>query len=146
MIMVNDMKRKVAKVTKRRLTVLGTLSIVAIIYFCFTLCYHAYSIYDLRKNKQDLENKYSILKEEAEDLQLEINKLNDPDYLARFAREKYSYSKEGEYIIKLNQIKSDIQEVEDNTTNNYLVIGLCGSIFLIFIYIFFRAKKKDNNV
>ena len=146
MIMVNDMKRRVAKVTKIRLSILGTLSVIAIICFCFTLFYHIYSIYDLRKNKQELENKYSILKEEAEDLQLEINKLNDPDYLARFAREKYSYSKEGEYIIKLNQIKSDIQEVEDNTTNNYLVIGLCGSIFLIFIYIFFRAKKKDNNV
>ena len=31
----------------------------------------------------------------------DIKKLNDPDYVARYAREKYLYSKNGELIIRI---------------------------------------------
>lgn len=137
------MNKRVKKTTKMRLSVLGTLSIAAIVYFGFTLFYHMYTIYDLNKQKNELENKYVELQKEADDLQNEINKLNNPEYLARYAREKYSYSKDGEYIIKLNSIKSDLNEVQDEANTNYIVIGLSGIIFLIFIYIMFRARKKE---
>ena len=137
------MNKRVKKTTKMRLSVLGTLSIAAIVYFGFTLFYHMYTIYDLNKQKNELENKYVELQKEADDLQNEINKLNNPEYLARYAREKYSYSKDGEYIIKLNNIKSDLNEVQDEANTNYIVIGLSGIIFLIFIYIMFRARKKE---
>ena len=32
---------------------------------------------------------------------MDADKLQDPDYIARYAREKYFYSKDGEYIIKI---------------------------------------------
>ena len=136
------MKKRVAKRTKRRLSVFGTLSLVIILYFSVTLIYNIYNIYDLKKQKYELEVKYEKLKEEADNLEVEISKLNNPDYLARYAREKYSYSKEGEYIIKINDTKNDIDRVEDSINVNYLIIGFSGIIFIIFIYIIVKAKNK----
>ena len=48
-----------------------------------------------------MEAKLVSLKEEEDELQLEADKLQDPDYIARYAREKYLYSKEGEFVIKI---------------------------------------------
>lgn len=141
---MNGMKRRVRKVTKRRLTVFGTLSLIAIIYFSVTLVFHLYSIYDLNKEKKELEVKYDKLVKEADDLQIEINKLNDPDYLARYAREKYSYSKEGEYIIKIKDVNDDISDVDEDINMNYLIVGLSGVIFLIFIYIIIKGRSKKD--
>lgn len=136
------MNRKVKKVTKRRLMIFGTLSILSIIYFGYTLSSYIYTIYDLNKQKNNLQEHYVELKHEAEDLQIEINKLNDPEYLARYAREKYSYSKEGEYIIKLNDTKTDIDAVSDDINNNYIMIALSLVIILVFIYMLVKAIKK----
>ncbi len=41
------------------------------------------------------------LKEEEKNLKDSIIKLKDPDYAARYAREKYLYSKDGEKVIKI---------------------------------------------
>lgn len=136
------MNRKVAKVTKRRLTVFGTISLVAIVYFCFTLGYHLYTIYNLRVQKNELEETYSKLQNEADDLQIEIDKLNDPDYLARYAREKFSYSKDGEYIIKINETEKELDNIDDTLNINYVVVGLSGVLVFVFIYIIFRSRKK----
>ena len=143
-IVVNGMKKSVAKVTKRRLTVFGTLSLIAIIYFSVTLVYHIYTIYDLSREKHKLEVKYEELVKQAEDLQIEINKLNNKDYLARYAREKYSYSKEGEYIIKINDTQDDIEDVEEDININYLIIVISGFVFILFIYIVVKSRKKDT--
>lgn len=137
------MSRKVKKTTKMRLSVFGTISIVIIFYFGFTLCFHLYSIYDLSNDKKQLEEKYNILKEEAEELKIEIKKLKDPEYLARYAREKYSYSKDGEYIIKINEAKKNIDEIDEKLNINYVVIGFSGILFLIFVYIIIRSRKKE---
>ena len=51
--------------------------------------------------KQALNVKLSDLKDEEEALNSDIKKLNDPDYVARYAREKYLYSKNGELIIRI---------------------------------------------
>lgn len=138
------MERKVAKKTKLRLSILGTLSMIAIGYFCFTLFFHLYKIYQLHQEKNMLEEKYSKLQQEADDLQIEINKLSDPEYLARYAREKYSYSKNGEYIIKINETKDDIEHIDTTLNNNYIIIGLCAGIGVIFIYIIIRSHKKET--
>jgi len=39
---------------------------------------------------------------ESKDLKNEINKLQDKDYVARYARENYLYTKDGEYVIKVD--------------------------------------------
>ena len=56
------------------------------------------------KNKrevQSLNEKYNDLLDEESSLKSEVAKLQDPDYVARYAREKYLYSKSGEIIIRI---------------------------------------------
>lgn len=58
-------------------------------------------IIEINNEKQALNDKLTSLKEEEEVLNSDIKKLNDPDYVARYAREKYLYSKDGELIIRI---------------------------------------------
>lgn len=53
------------------------------------------------QEKKKLEAQYNELLEEEAILTGNINKLKDPKYIARFAREKYLYSKNGELIIRI---------------------------------------------
>lgn len=139
--------RRITRASKRRLTIFGTISLVAIVYFCISLIYCFYSIYDLAKEKKNLDNKLIELQQKAEDLKLDINKLNDPKYLADYARENYLYSKEDEYIIQIEEIIEEKQQVDTITTKinkNYILIGLSFGVLLIFIYIIIKSIKKDK--
>ena len=146
------MARRITKASKRRLTIFGTISIIAILYFVFSLFYNIYTICNLQKEKENLENKYVSLQEQAENLKIDIEKLNDPDYLANYARENYLYSKEGEYVLQLKedveQTEEEIDIISDNIRDNYIIIGL--SIFVIFVFILIvkrgtkRSKKKKK--
>ena len=55
-------------------------------------------------NEQKLELKKQIvdLDKEKEVLENDILKLQDPDYIARYVREKYFYSKDGELILRID--------------------------------------------
>ena len=58
------------------------------------------------KNKKEtaaLKNEYESLLNEKDMLKSEIMKMQDPDYIARYAKEKYFYSSDGEYIIKMDE-------------------------------------------
>ena len=140
-------KRRITRASKRRLTIFGTLSIIAIVYFCISLVYSFYSIYELSKEKENLNNTYAKLQQKAEDLKLDINKLNDPKYLADYARENYLYSKDDEYIIQIEEIIEEKQQIDTINTKinkNYILIGLSFGILLIFIYIIIKSSKKDK--
>ncbi len=52
-----------------------------------------------------LSAKYNSLLKQETSLESEVNKLQDPEYVARYAREKYLLSKEGEIIIKIPDSK-----------------------------------------
>ena len=53
------------------------------------------------QEKKQLEEQILALKEKAESLRVDVERLEDPDYVARYAREKYMYSKDGEIILRL---------------------------------------------
>lgn len=53
--------------------------------------------------KKELKSKIVSLKEEKKDLETDIMKLEDPDYIAKYVREKYFYSKEGELILRIDE-------------------------------------------
>ena len=55
----------------------------------------------MKEQKKELEDRISSLKEEEKVLESDIQKLEDPSYVARYAREKYLYSKDGEIIIRM---------------------------------------------
>ena len=47
-------------------------------------------------------NRLNELKEDEQTLADDVEKLKNPEYAARYAREKYFYSKSGEKIIKID--------------------------------------------
>lgn len=53
------------------------------------------------KEKEALQSKMLSLREKEEELKVDVEKLENPDYVARYAREKYMYSKEGEIILRI---------------------------------------------
>ena len=58
-------------------------------------------IQSMNEQKKELQHRIKLLQEEEKVLESDIQKLNDPSYVARYAREKYMYSKEGELIIRI---------------------------------------------
>ena len=99
------MKKRTKKVTMKknakRLLVFGFFSFAVILFVLVTIYNIVNQIVDKYKEAQDLEEKMADLNEQEEDLNNEIKKLQDSDYLARYAREKYYYSKDGELIIRI---------------------------------------------
>lgn len=53
------------------------------------------------QEKTILKKEMLSLREEESQLKVDVEKLEDPEYVARYAREKYMYSKDGEIIIRL---------------------------------------------
>jgi hypothetical protein len=51
-------KRRITKASKRRLTIFGTVSVFAIIYFFVNLIYTGYTIYNLTTEKKELDKLY----------------------------------------------------------------------------------------
>ena len=95
--------RKVKKVNKRKLRtfILAILSLVVIFGVTFSIGRYWIEIFDKYQEKKELDKQLTILKEKEEELQVDAKKLQNPDYVARYAREKYLYSKDGEYILQI---------------------------------------------
>ena len=68
----------------------------------YNLLTNVNSIREMKVTKKELQNKISVLEEEKEVLESDILKLKDPDYIAKYVREKYFYSKDGEVILRID--------------------------------------------
>lgn len=137
------MKKKVSKASKRRLMIFGILSIMAIVYFFVTLFGYTYSYISLKKEENNLKNQLLALQDKKANLKIEIQKLNDPEYVARYAKENYLYSADGEYVLKIDSTENTENNVVTNNNNIYYIIGII--VFLIFLLIFRRKKKEKWN-
>lgn len=91
-----EMKKNV-----KRLLVFGFFSFTIIIAVLISVFKVVSEINNKYKEADELEKKMAVLAEKENDLNNEIKKLQDKDYLARYAREKYFYSKNGEIIIRI---------------------------------------------
>lgn len=139
------MPKKISKKSKRRLTLLVPISLSVIAFFVVTLINYTFNIINLKNQENELKEKLITLGLEEENLSLEIIKLKDPDYIAKYAREKYYYTKDGEYVIKIEE--KDDEVIEVNEIEGYRKYVICGGLLIliiIFIFIFKRKKSKDN--
>jgi len=93
--------KKVGKKTKFRVTILLAGLIISCVVFVSSAFSYASQIIRTKSEINDLKVTYSEKLEDEEELKDEINKLQDPEYMARYAREKYLYSKKDEIIIKI---------------------------------------------
>lgn len=59
-------------------------------------------IEEKKLEKKELTQMLENLKEEEKTLTDDVEKLKNPEYAARYAREKYLYSKTGEKILKID--------------------------------------------
>ena len=98
--MVDNMK-KVNKGAKRRLLCLFSIFVLLISYVSYTTVTYWKQILANNNEKRELEEKYKELLSNKEILEEDVVKLQDPEYVAKYAREKYLYSKDGELIIKI---------------------------------------------
>lgn len=93
-------KHKVTKKERRRLTIF-------ILSFIFIIGFTCINIFPdwlkIMNNKQEitlLQDSYEELLDTEEALKAEVQKLQDPEYVERYAKEKFLYTKDGEIIIR----------------------------------------------
>lgn len=141
-------KNQVSIQARRRLFFLRPICFFLIFFLAITLLTNFVKLYKLNIEKKEREDKYIELQERTEYLKNEVSKLNDPDYLAKYARENYSYSKDGEIILKIDKSSNTVKEekVEKEVTKKenhnkiYLSIGI--SLLLFYITLVFVRRKK----
>ena len=93
--------KRASKKDKRRILLLIIILIPLLVLFTSNVWKYGVQIVKNIKSKEELDIVYKEKLKEEEKLQSEITKLQDPEYIARYAREKYLYSKDGEIIIKI---------------------------------------------
>lgn len=89
------------KKARRRMLFLGLTSIIVIFVMTFTIGKYWIEIFEKYQEKNELDKELTSLKEKEEELKVDAKKLQNPDYIARYAREKYLYSKDGEFILQI---------------------------------------------
>ena len=90
------------KAKMKREIVLMTLIFIIVGFILLKSIFETtYQIYEKSKEKKEFTAMLEKLKEKEEELNNTVTKLQNPDYVARYAREKYLYSKDGEIIIRI---------------------------------------------
>ena len=133
--------KKVSKKSKRRLLIFGMLSIVSIGYFFVTLFGYTYNFISLKNEEAKLQNQLVSLQDKKANLKVEIQKLNDPEYVARYAKENYLYSEDGEYVPKIDNSTPIISET---SSNNYYY--LVGGVVLVLCVILLLSRRRTSTV
>ena len=100
--MVKKHKRYTAKTTGRMI-VIFLFFVTVISTLGYTLFNNLYKINDIKNKLDELENEKIVLSEKEAELEADIKRLSDSEYIARYAREKYFYSKEGEIILRMDE-------------------------------------------
>ena len=96
-----ETKKSNKKKLTLRLLLFGIAGIAVMVYFFNLVVNMSLEIASKYKEKEKLNQQLEELKEKEEELSTDVLKLQDPEYIARYLREKYYYSKSNEYIIKL---------------------------------------------
>ena len=92
--------KKTSKKEKKRLFLI-TVAIISLLCFLVGSVYNDWKqILNNRKKEVELSLKYEKLLEDEIKLSAEITKLQDDEYLARYAKEKYMLTTEKDIIIK----------------------------------------------
>ena len=98
-------KKKIVKKRRLRYRLLFAFLAFGIVISILSYNFFGYikQINDLNNEKKDIVTKIDKLKEEEGILNSDIKKLKDPNYISKYAREKYMYSKDGELIIRIDE-------------------------------------------
>lgn len=101
---VNSKKHQddyVAKVHKRRLIAISTLFLLAVVVLGSQIFNTHRQIGTTHAEVQTSQTKLDKVKAKQDDLKLQVKELNDADYLTKYIRYKYYYTKKGETVYSL---------------------------------------------
>lgn len=141
------MSKKISRNVKRRLRIFGPITIFILIFCITSIFTYFYNIYSLKIEEQQLQQRLNSLKEEEENLSDEILKLKDPDYIAKYARENYYYTKNGEYVIKIDEETNEEEIVlTENNTKAYYLIGIVLIVLNMLIFFLLIKSKKNKEI
>lgn len=94
-------KRKYSAKTKGRMLIIFMFFGMIIFTLTYTLVINLKEINELNKEMKELDQEYVLLLDEEAMIEADIKRLEDPIYIARYVREKYMYSKDGELILRI---------------------------------------------
>lgn len=96
------MKGRLTRKERRRVIITSIFCFFIIGLSVISSVSNMVKIGEKRSEKKELTQKLEGLKDEEITLSDDVEKLKNPEYAARYAREKYLYSKNGEKILKIN--------------------------------------------
>ena len=93
---------KKTKKEKKRLFIISTMIVVLMVMLVNSVAGDWTEIMDNNQQIKQLTDEYNNLLAEEEKLQSDVTKLQDSDYIARYAKEKFLYSEEGDTLIRMD--------------------------------------------
>ena len=142
------MAKVITRRTKMRLFWIGIPCLFIIGYTIFSGISYYITIQKLSSQEAELKHILSELKKDEKELKNDIKKLKDPEYIAKYAREHFLYSKEGEYVIKLEEDEIVIEETDESKKDTYIKSGMITFGIIVgvyFIYVISRKSKKEED-
>ena len=96
------MDRKITRKERRRIFMTFIICVFVIGVSVISSVDNVLDIIEKNNEKEKLTTTLEKLEEEEKILSDDVEKLKNPEYAARYAREKYLYSKNGEKILKID--------------------------------------------
>lgn len=96
------MKNRLTRKERRRIVMTSIICFFIISLSIISSVNNVFKIGEKKKEKEVLTKRLEELEEEEITLTDDVEKLKNPEYAARYAREKYLYSKNGEKILKID--------------------------------------------
>lgn len=94
-------KHKRGTVKTGRMIIIFLFFATIITTLSYTLLDNLGQVNKLKDELRELDEERVVLLEREEALNADIKRLSDPLYVARYAREKYLYSRDGELILRI---------------------------------------------
>lgn len=137
------MKKKcITKASKRRLLLFGSLSVVSVVYFLMNVSTYVSDIYNLKKEKKSLEIELVNLQADEKNLKTQLDMLKDVDYLARYARENYLYSKDGEIVLKIEEKENENKDSQELSFDQKYIFYIGGGMLgVLILYVLLKKGK-----
>lgn len=86
---------------RRRMLVFGVVALVILTMLISTYVSQNYKLAEKEQLKKEAQHELQLAKEKQEKLNMQIEKLNDDEYIAKLARKEYFLSEEGEIIFTI---------------------------------------------
>lgn len=91
-------KRRLKKTYKPMLYVIIGTSLLCV------LLSQAMNVFSRKDEVKRLEQEIVLIKKEKTELEKEVELLNDDDYVTRYARENYVFTRDGEQVVTLPEV------------------------------------------